>query len=159
MTLTHILPTLRRTLADPISRDSWPEYTSTTPDDVTIAGLSLVTLVVVRVTSTEVADGRLNVWIDGELDGCAAIESETRMIGRVSSAHAMGATIHSLSAHTPVRSAPELPGDLRAGDLLAIPCRGVTVLRDVQGRSWHPELLSDDRVDHGRDDVPSACGK
>jgi len=45
MTLTHILPSLRRSLPDPLSRDCWPEYTTTTPDDVTIAGLSLVTLV------------------------------------------------------------------------------------------------------------------
>jgi hypothetical protein len=190
MTLTHILPTLRRSLADPISRDSWPEYTSTTPDDVTVAGLSLVTLVqwcgtpcvhtaaavipgtngrpsqtalasvvIVRVIAAELAGGTLNVWIDGELDGCAAIESETRMIGRASTAHATGATIYSVSAHTPVRFAPELPDDLKAGDLLAIPCHGVTVLRDVQSRSWHPERLSDDRVDHERDNFPPTYGK
>jgi hypothetical protein len=191
MTLTHILPSLRRSLPDPLSRDCWPEYTTTTPDDVTIAGLSLVTLVqwcgtpcvhtaaavipgtngrpsetelasvvVVRVTSATIENGQLNVWIDGELDGCAATISETRMIGRASTAHAIGAAIYPVSAHTPVRYAPELPADTRAGDLLAIPCIGVTVLRDVQSRSWHPERLSDDRLDHERDNFPpTICGK
>lgn len=191
MTLTHILPSLRRSLADPFSRDSWPEYTSTTPDDVTVAGLSMVTLVqwcgtpcvhtaaavvpgtngrpsqtalasvvVVRVLSAEVVNGVLSVWIDGELDGCASIDSETRMIGRASSARAMAASIYSVSAHTPVHFAPELPSDLRAGDLLAIPCIGVTVLRDVQSHSRHPERLSNERVDHELDEFPpTICGR
>lgn len=44
MTLTHILPSLRRSLPNPLDRDSWPEFTTTTPDDVTIAGVSLVRL-------------------------------------------------------------------------------------------------------------------
>lgn len=45
MTLTHILPSLRRTLPDPLVRDHWPAFTVTSPTDVTIAGLSLVRLV------------------------------------------------------------------------------------------------------------------
>ena len=45
MTLTHILPSLRRTIADPLVRDHWPAFTVTTPSDVTIAGLSLARLV------------------------------------------------------------------------------------------------------------------
>lgn len=191
MTLTHIIPSLRRSLPDPLSRDSWPEYTSATPDDVTVAGLSLVTLVqwcgtpcvhtaaavipgtngrpsetdlasvvIVRVTAAAVENGQLNVWIDGELDGCAAILSEARMIGRASTAHAIAAAIYSSSAHTPVRYIPELVLDLRVGDLLAIPCLGVTALRDVQSRSRHPERLSEDRVDHERDGFPTPiCGK
>jgi hypothetical protein len=117
-------------------------------------------VVVVRVLSAEVVNGGLKVWIDGELDGCAAIDSETRMIGRASSAHAMGTTIYSVSAHTPVHFAPELPSDLRVGDLLAIPCIGVTVLRDVQSRSRHPERLSNERVEHELDDFPpTICGR
>jgi hypothetical protein len=191
MTLTHILPSLRRSLPDPLSRELWPEYTSATPDDVTVAGLSIVTLVqwcgtpcvhtaaavipgtngrpsetelasvaVVRVTAAVVENGQLNVWIDGELDGCAGILSETRMIGRASTAHAIPAAIYSASAHTSVRYVPELVADLRVGDLLAIPCLGVTALRDVQSRSRHPERLSDDRVDHERDSFPpTVCGK
>jgi hypothetical protein len=191
MTLTHILPSLRRTLADPLSKDSWPEYTSTTPDDVIVAGLYLSTLVqwcgtpcvhtaaavvpgtngrpsetalasvvIVRVTSASIENGQLNVWIDGELSGCAAIMSETRMIGRASTSHAISAAVYSVTAHTPVRYAPELPADLRVGDLLAIPCLGVTALRDVQSRSVHPERLSDDRIEHERDNFPPAvCGK
>ncbi|MCU1596366.1 MAG: hypothetical protein JWQ47_105 [Glaciihabitans sp.] len=191
MTLTHILPSLRRTLPDPLSSDSWPEYTVTGPDDVTVAGLSLVTLVqwcgtpcvhtaaavipgthgrpsetelasvvMVRVTAVTLEGGRLQVWIDGELDGCKAIMGETRMIGRVSTAHATDAVIYSVSAHAPVHHALELPVDLRAGDVLAIPCVGVTMHRDVQSRSRHPERLSDDRVDYERDEFPFVpCGK
>jgi hypothetical protein len=191
MTLTHILPSLRRSLPDPMVRDRWPEYTVATPDDVTVAGLSLVTLVqwcgtpcvhtaaavipgtngrpsetelasvvIVRVLSAAIENGQLNVWIDGELDGCAAIASETRMIGRASTAPASAAAIFSVSAHTPVRHALELPADVSAGDLLVIPCTGVTTLRNVQSRSWHPERLSDDRMDHERDNFPpTICGK
>jgi hypothetical protein len=191
MTLTHILPSLRRTLADPLSKDSWPEYTSATPDDVIVAGLYLSTLVqwcgtpcvhtaaavvpgtngrpsesalasvvIVRVTSVSIENGQLNVWIDGELSGCAAIMSETRMIGRSSAAHAIRTAIYSVTTHTPVRYAPELPADIRVGDLLAIPCLGVTALRDVQSSSVHPERRSDDRVEHERYDFPpTVCGK
>jgi len=190
MTLTHILPSLRRSIADPISRDSWPEYTTTTPDDVTIAGLSLVTLmqwcgtpcvhtaaavvpgtngrpsetelasvVVVRVVSASVTNGQLAVWIDGELDGCAAIMSETRMIGRASTAHPVGAAIYSASAYTPVRFAPELPVDLTTGDLLVIPCVGVTALHDVQSRSSHSQRLTEDRGNQRDVAQVAVCGK
>lgn len=41
MTLTHILPSLRGSVPDPIGRDLWPEFTITTLSDVTVAGVSL----------------------------------------------------------------------------------------------------------------------
>ncbi|TBN58360.1 hypothetical protein EYE40_13695 [Glaciihabitans arcticus] len=41
MTLTRMIPSLRRTLPDPLRTDFWPEATVTTVHDVMIAGVSL----------------------------------------------------------------------------------------------------------------------
>jgi hypothetical protein len=191
MTLTHILPSLRRSIADPLDRDSWPEYTTTSPTDITIAGLSLTTLVdwcgtpcvhtaaavirgtggrpsetelasvvVVRATSVARVNGQLTVWVDAELDRCAAMCSQARLIGRASTAHATTAILFPASPNATVHRALELPSDLAEGDLLAIPCVGVTLLRDIQNRTSHPERLSDDRIDHERDQFPfPRCGR
>lgn len=191
MTLTHIMPSLRRTLADPIDQDCWPEFTTASPTDITIAGLSLVTLVqwcgtpcvhtaaavipgthgrpseseiasvvVVRVTSVNFDNGAMSVWVDAELDRCAGIFTEARLIGRASTAHAISATLFPASPDSTAHRALELPTDLAEGDLIAIPCRGITVLRDVQNRAHHPERMSDDRVDHERELFPlQSCGR
>lgn len=45
MTLTRLLPSLRRTLPDPISHDLWPEATIVTTTDVVVSGISLLRLV------------------------------------------------------------------------------------------------------------------
>jgi hypothetical protein len=191
MTLTHILPSLRRSLADPLHRDNWPGYTTTTPTDVTIAGLSLVSLaqwcgtpcvhtaaavirgtngrssetelasaIVTRATSVSQDSGQLNVWVDAELDRCAAICSEARLIGRASVAHSVSAVLFPASPGGVVHSVLELPLDLMVGDLIAIPCIGITLLRDVQNHTSHAERLSEDRVDHERDQFPfPVCGR
>lgn len=44
MTLTDILPTLRRSLPDPINIDRWPELTHPTTTDVVVSGISMVRL-------------------------------------------------------------------------------------------------------------------
>ncbi len=44
MTLTHIIPSLRASVPDPICRDLWPEFTTTSLADVTVAGVSLTRL-------------------------------------------------------------------------------------------------------------------
>ncbi len=44
MTLTALLPTLRRSLPDPLDPRHWPEHTTSTVDDVVIGGVSLVRL-------------------------------------------------------------------------------------------------------------------
>lgn len=191
MTLTHILPSLRRSLADPLNRDNWPEHTTASPSDVTVAGLSLATLVqwcgtpcvhtaaavvrgtngrpsetelasvlVARVVSVSTDGETLSVWLDAELDRCAAICSEARLIGRVSTAHAKPAVLYPASPNGAVHRALELPVDVAVGDLLAVPCIGVTLLRDVQNRTNHAERISEDRVDHDRDLFPfPACGR
>jgi len=186
LTLTHIIPSLRRSIADPLVVDRWPEFTHASPTDVTVAGVSLVRLadwcetpcvhtaaavipgthgrrserdlasvLVTRVTSVQQrGDGTLEVWLDADLDGCRPLVAETRLIGRCSTAHARPAWLQ--PSGLPLLAA-ELPSDLAAGDLLAIPCLGVTMLHDVRQRSGHPRL-TDDRVDHDRDEFPSHCG-
>lgn len=42
VTLTRILPTLRRSIPDPITPDRWPERTRATIGDVEVAGVSLL---------------------------------------------------------------------------------------------------------------------
>jgi hypothetical protein len=158
VTLTHLLPTLRQSIPDPLDRDSWPEFTTTTTSDVVVAGVSLIRLaewcgtpcvhtaaavvpgtggkpsdselasvVVLRVVGvTARHDGGLDVRLDGELHLVAAMTAEARLIGRVS-------TIRDARAHVGA-SVIDLPGDLREGDLLAIPVRGVARLHDVDPR-------------------------
>ena len=45
MTLTRILPTLRRSIPDPIAGDHWPAATVATITDVTVDGVSLLRVV------------------------------------------------------------------------------------------------------------------
>lgn len=45
MTLTRLLPTLRRSIPDPIDPDAWPAATSATITDVEVGGVSLLRLV------------------------------------------------------------------------------------------------------------------
>ena len=45
MTLTTILPTLRRTIPDPICIDVWPEHTQVSTTDVIVGGVSMLRLV------------------------------------------------------------------------------------------------------------------
>ena len=185
MTLTHIIPSLRRSIADPLVVDRWPEFTAASPTDITVAGVSLVRLaewcetpcvhtaaavipgthgrrsetelasvLVARITAVRAHGGQLEVWLDAELDGCRPLVAETRLIGRCSTAHAQPVWLQ--PSGVPLLAA-ELPSDLAAGDLLAIPCLGVTTLHDVRQHSGHPRL-TDDRLEHDRDDFPSHCG-
>jgi hypothetical protein len=184
MTLTHILPSLRRTIASPLRRDLWPNFTTTSTVDVTIAGVSLLRLVdwcgtpcvhtapappaiarrrdsdmasviVAKVLAVEprAADpdgthlgagiGTLDVWIDADLSGCSAFPSETRMIGRASTAHD---TVVRLRSESGDFSAPfELASDIHFGDLLAIPCSGTTSLHDIDPNHLHSTTTASDQ--------------
>lgn len=44
MTMTHILLTLRASIPQPFARDRWPEFTTSSPSDVTVAGVSMIRL-------------------------------------------------------------------------------------------------------------------
>ena len=161
MTLTTLMPSLRLTLPDPFVIDRWPEFTTVSPTDITIAGVSLTRLVdwcstpcvhtaaavvpgthgrpsdsdlasvvVTRVLAvSRPAAGGLVVLVDAELGGCRITASEIRMIGRASTAHCADAVI---TAHPDTGIAASLPADLQVGDLLVVPCVGVTCLHDVR---------------------------
>ncbi|WP_157432208.1 hypothetical protein [Agromyces italicus] len=54
-----------------------------------------------------------------------------------------------------------LPADLRAGDVIAIPCRGGTALADVRGRSSRPAAERRKPHQGGHDDEQpwTHCGR
>jgi len=156
MTLTTLMSSLRRILPDPMAQDSWPEFCTASTTDVTIAGVSLVRLVdwcgtpcvhtaaavipgthgrpsdselasvvVSEVTAVErLDDDSLVVTLDADLGGCACILSEARLIGRASTAHLASAVLQD-------GRRLHLPADLRAGDLVVLPCVGVTARHAV----------------------------
>ena len=156
MTLTALMPSLRRILPDPMARDKWPEFCTVSTTDVTIAGVSLVRLVewcstpcvhtaaavipgtngrpsdselasvvVSKVTLVDRSgNGSVRVTLDANLGGCTCILSEARLIGRASTAHLVVATLDD-------GRELQLPADLLPGDLVVVPCLGVTARHDV----------------------------
>lgn len=165
MTLTDVLPSMRRLLADPLDVDAWPARTHATVDDVVIGGVSLVRLADVcetpcvhtaaavvprsagRASSVEDAtaivtsvrtvsrhsSGAVVVQLDSRLGLVPAVVRELRLIGRISTAHDV-ATVVGLDDEGPSVAVIDLPGDLRVGDLLVVPCPGdVTVGRVRRG--------------------------
>ncbi|MBO1738011.1 hypothetical protein [Leifsonia sp. TF02-11] len=187
MTLTHLIPSLRASVPNPLGRDLWPEFTTTSVSDVTVAGVSLTRLaewcgtpcvhtaaavipgtggmpsatevasvVVARVTQVApAADGTIDVWIDARLTDSAVAIDELRMIGRVSTACDARTRIHSAGEAATALTLDELVSDLRAGDLVAVPCRGAARLRDIDPDRRH---LHDDDP---RSDAwtPAGCGR
>lgn len=181
MTLTTILPSLRRSIPDPLDPESWPATTAATTTDVVIAGVSLTrlaewcgtpcvhtapaviphsggrpsaseqaTVVLASVTGVGVsAGGTLIATIDADLDDVNAVWSELRLIGRVSTAHTSIVAIRGIETERSSITDPAadecwplhlagLPGDLRIGDLVAVPCPGA-----IARRHLHPVVVHD----------------
>ncbi|QHC58637.1 hypothetical protein [Rathayibacter sp. VKM Ac-2760] len=169
MTLTALLPSLRRSLPDPLNVNVWPELTRTTTTDVIVAGVSLVRLVevcgtpcvhiaagvipgsggrpapdrqatAIVVTVTKVrqgAAGERELFIDACLDAVPAVWPEMRLIGRASCAHSRPVIVLAdtgCATATPCSAAGSalLPDDIRAGDLLAVPCADAVALRHLR---------------------------
>lgn len=167
MTLTSILPTLRRSIPDPLAVDSWPQHTRASVVDLVVAGVSMLRLVelcqtpcvhtgvavlpgtngkanpkrdaavvVVRVSAVlRNLDAERVVLIDACLDSVPVLWKEMRLIGRVSTVKDASAIVLAGEAHqSPClgRSVVTLPGDLREGDLLAVPCAGILTRRDIR---------------------------
>ncbi|WP_022892567.1 hypothetical protein [Agromyces subbeticus] len=175
MTLTRLLPTLRRSIPDPIDPDLWPAATDPSITDVEVGGVSLLRLAelcgtpavhlgravvpgtgagsgtrpatavtgstgvaVVCVLEASVDQGGRTVTIDADLEPLDPAWAEARLIGRVSVARTTPTTIRagaSVRAAASVGSAAsgclaprpvDLPADLMAGDLLALPYAAVT---------------------------------
>ncbi|WP_157007047.1 hypothetical protein [Agromyces laixinhei] len=157
MTLTRILPTLRRSIPDPIAGDHWPAATTASTSDVSVGGVSLLRLaelcgtpavhlapaaapgtsgrlasatrnsgvVVVRVLEASARHGNRTATIDADLSALEPVWAEARLIGRTSVARVAPTLLTAASgclAPAPIA----LPGDLDAGDLLALPYATVT---------------------------------
>jgi hypothetical protein len=92
----------------------------------------LSSVVAARVISARwLGDLRLHVVIDADLSGCLPIVEEARLLGRES--HAAPASVVLRSGRPAADGfAAYLPGDIAAGDLVVVPCRGVTLLHDVK---------------------------
>ncbi|PRY64336.1 hypothetical protein B0I08_11343 [Glaciihabitans tibetensis] len=91
-------------------------------------------VVVARVLHVEWrSDLRLHVYIDADVRGCQPAGGELRVIGRESSEHSATTTIEVNGLTGPGSGfATRVPADVRAGDLLVIPCCGPTILHDVK---------------------------
>ncbi len=146
MTLTRLIPTLRASIPDPLDPRLWPPRTTATTTDVLVDGLSLLhvahvggspstspdraagrvpSVIVVRVVAVaEHPDGEPVVFIDGDADAAGAVWEEARLIGRVSTVRDRVAAVRPAPPYgtSATRSVALLPGDLREGDLLAMPC-------------------------------------
>ncbi len=117
-------------------------------------------VVVTRVQAVEtLADGTRAAWVDADLDRCAPDVGEGRVIGRPSIDSVVEVRLRPSSTVDDTVVAM-LPMDLRVGDLVAVPCRGATSLRDIRPSSRHIERLDDDRIEHDRDEFPRPpCGR
>ncbi|MFB6612367.1 hypothetical protein ACFCVO_18740 [Agromyces sp. NPDC056379] len=118
-------------------------------------------VVITRVLAVEtLADGSIGAWVDADLDRCSPVLSEARIIGRPSVELRLPVQLRPSVTTDAEMPTAELPIDLHPGDLVAVPCRGATSLRDIRPTSRHRARLSEDRVDHDRDDFPSGhCGR
>lgn len=102
----------------------------------------LASVLLTRVVSAEWrSDLRLHVAIDADLGGCRPYLEQARLIGRTSTAYAASVTLESDAPGT-VGYATSLPADISAGDLIVIPCIGVTLLHDIKVASapWNGRL-------------------
>lgn len=149
MTLTRLLPTLRRSIPDPIAPGRWPAGTRATTTDLIVGGFSmsrlaerdgtpLVHLVPapagthggpVRHLGVALATVRERSWGDGVLELAIDAEcgphrpdwSEARLIGRISVARLTTASVRFAAGGCHALARLELPGDVAVGDLVAVP--------------------------------------
>ena len=92
----------------------------------------LGSVVVARVLSVEWrSDLRLHVEIDADLSGCQPTLDEARLLGRETAVNPASVTLET-AAGAAEGYATLLPGDIRPGDLVVVPCRGVTLLHGVK---------------------------
>lgn len=185
MTLTALMPSLRRTLPDPIEIDRWPEFTTVSPTDVTIAGVSLVRLVdwcstpcvhtaaaVIPGTHGRPSDSAvtsvvitrvLAVSRPAQSDLVVLVDAELcgcRIIASEMRLIGRASTAHRADAVITSGSldaeiASSVPADIRVGDLLVVPCVGATCLREVR----QPAAGRADDNDRHPEHVLSHCSR
>jgi hypothetical protein len=157
VTLTAILPSLRRSIPDPLTTRLWPDHTQATTVDLLVGGVSMLQLArlcgtpcvhtgdhlvpaaagrapvhtdrtVVLVRVTAIA-GSL-VQLDAHLPAAEVLWREARVLGRVSTAHTTEFRVADSSPGTAM-----LPADLAVGDLLAVPSTGLVTHRAIIRRA------------------------
>lgn len=155
MTLTTILPSLRRSIPDPFVPDRWPAHTSLSTTDVIVADVPMLRLgarqgtplvhtaaavipgtggcpssteqtsvIVTRVVAVATSEDGYHLTLDARLSHTGVCWSELRLIGRASTTHSVAFRVDSEASVDPAERCVQLPRDLVAGDLLAVPCRG-----------------------------------
>ncbi|MFF0910784.1 hypothetical protein ACFWZW_08875 [Microbacterium enclense] len=158
MTLTALLPTLRASIPAPFDATAWPAGSVPTLDDVTVRAMSvgryadlcgtpcvctgpavipasggvtsgvLSTTVVVTTVMDATPDA---LRIDASLADLGVLWREARLLGRVS--HAYDEPFAVLDAHgAEVCGRVVLPGDVRPGDRIAVPCPGCHTVGEVR---------------------------
>ncbi|SIT66671.1 hypothetical protein [Microbacterium sp. RU33B] len=166
MTLTAIVPTLRRSIPDPFHPSAWPEHTQTTTTDVVIAGVSLRRLVelcetpCVHSADALVPGSRLRPELRRDASVVMTTVTGTctddvgewvvRIDADLMAAPVLWEETRLIGrvSTAPLRRAviggagcAWVPGDATEGDLLAIPCRELVTLHDIRPRT--PEALVD----------------
>ncbi|MDN4612860.1 hypothetical protein P5G50_00230 [Leifsonia sp. F6_8S_P_1B] len=169
MTLTRILPTLRRTLPEPLHPAHWPAHTRATVDDVVVAGVSMIRLaawcgtpclhtdetlsvIVTRVQHLERrADGSLALWFDADVSTVDADMEQARLVGRLTVAPARRVLVGGGEV--------ELPGDLVVGDLVVIPARSMVTLHEVDPRRRGAAGAASEGGPASADEWSGRCGR
>jgi hypothetical protein len=158
MTLTSLLPTLRDSIPAPLEETAWPTGTHASPRDVVISGISMLRLAeicatpcvysgaavipfsggtasptetVTVIVSTVTGVDATGIRLDTRFDLHRPVWGEARLLGRVSHARETSLDLHGADGD---RVAVTLPGDLRPGDVLAVPCAGSFSVGDVRAR-------------------------
>ncbi len=161
MTLTTILPTLRRSIPDPLDANRWPERTRATTTDVVVCGVSLLGLVELCGTPCVHSAAGAAPGTGGRpsplFDASAVVLRVTEVLrdaegallvlldGRLDHAGAVWSELRLIGRASTAHDAPasvlgagergplvQVPADLAPGDLLAVPVRGVPCLRDLR---------------------------
>ncbi len=158
MTLTALFPTLRASIPAPFDATAWPAGSAPTLDDVLVRAVSLGRYadlcgtpcvctgpavipasggVVSAVLSTTVIVATVReatsdtVRLDACVAGLDVMWREARLLGRVSLAY--DETFAVVDAHgDEAGGTVVLPGDVRVGDRIAVPCPGCHTLGEVR---------------------------
>lgn len=162
MTLTSVLPTLRRSLPDPLARDAWPAGTTATPGELAVSGVSVARFVelcgtpavmtapavvplsggvasstattsIVIASVQRIDDGPVPVLVmDASYAACAPAWTHARIVGRICHRTDARFAIAGPDGDHYAGVAVLLPADIEAGDLIAVPCPGALGVGDVR---------------------------
>lgn len=164
VTLTDIIPSLRRSLPDPLNVDRWPAFTRATVADIVVAGVSMSRLVELCETPCVHTADAVIPGAGGRpslVDAASIVNTSVIAVSTSSDLPrtvvidacfdsvpafwgearliARTSTTHRrptrvLSRTTMIAVIVSLPEDISAGDLLVVPCAGWVTRRDVISR-------------------------